>query len=56
MAPAAISAKPPITTSRFVVAAPARPAASANGVVSPSGIPRIRSRTIVLPAKCLSGW
>jgi hypothetical protein len=33
MDPAAISARPPTTTSMLLVAAPARPAASAKGVV-----------------------
>src|SRR5437762_159303 len=44
-----------MTTRRLLVAAPANPAASANGVVSPSDIPRITSRTAWLGAAARAG-
>src|SRR5206468_6751639 len=55
IAPAAISATPPITTRRLLVEAPTRPAARANGVVRPSDIPRMRSRTTSPRGTCHSG-
>src|SRR5688572_3399608 len=45
IAPAAISARPAVTTSSDDCSAPDRPAASANGTVRPSDIPMTRSRT-----------
>src|ERR1700730_8262188 len=54
MEPAAISASPAITMIRVVVSAPERPAASANGTVSPSAIPITMSRTNAEAVKCFS--
>src|SRR5437868_14527669 len=52
--PAAISARPAVTTIPACATAPESPAASANGTVSPSDMPMTTSRTISLAVKCLS--
>src|SRR5437762_7461544 len=52
--PAAISARPAVTTIPACATAPLSPAASANGTVSPSAIPMTTSRTIALAVKWLS--
>src|SRR3970040_2153580 len=49
--PAATSATPAVTITAFDTTPPERPAASANGTVSPSDIPMTRSRTVSLPRK-----
>src|ERR1043165_7553774 len=49
--PAAISARPAVTTIDACATAPLSPAASANGTVSPSDIPMTTSRTISLAVK-----
>src|SRR5437868_832443 len=49
--PAAISAKPAVTTMPACATAPESPAASANGTVSPSDMPMTTSRTISLAVK-----
>src|SRR5262245_23057274 len=54
MEPAAISASPAVTTMREDATAPERPAASANGTVSPSAMPITISRTVLLAVKCFS--
>src|SRR3989454_59777 len=54
MAPAAISARPAVTTMAVESMTPETPAASANGTVSPSDIPITMSRTIALAVKCCS--
>src|SRR2546428_414510 len=54
MEPAAISARPAVTTRAFESTAPETPAASANGTVSPSDIPITMSLTIALAVKCCS--
>src|SRR5216684_4101749 len=51
MEPAAISARPAVTTMPLDATAPVRPAASANGTVSPSDIPMTTSRSESLPWK-----
>src|SRR6185503_8078869 len=51
MAPAAISARPAVTMMSVESTAPARPAASANGTVSPSAIPITTSRTVSVAVK-----
>src|SRR5438552_19210863 len=52
--PAAMSARPATTMIRVVVSAPDKPAASANGTVSPSAIPITTSRTNSDAVKCFS--
>src|SRR5271156_6976362 len=52
--PAAISAKPAVTTTCVAIAAPVSPAASANGTVRPSDIPITTSRTAAVAVKCFS--
>src|ERR1043165_2976396 len=54
--PAAISARPAVTTIDACATAPLSPAASANGTVSPSDIPMTTSRTISLAVKWRSVW
>src|SRR5260221_41735 len=56
MAPAAISARPAVTTSLEDVVAPDRPAARANGTVKPSAMPMTTSRTFSPAVKCFSTW
>jgi hypothetical protein len=46
IAPATISASPAVTMMLVEAMAPARPAASANGTVSPSAAPSTTSRTV----------
>ena len=46
MAPAATSARPAVTTMCVEATAPERPAARANGTVSPSDMPITMSRTV----------
>src|SRR5580704_5022104 len=52
MEPAAISAKPATTMMRVAATAPERPAARANGTVSPSAMPITTSRTNSEAVKC----
>ena len=52
--PAAISAKPAVTTIWLLATAPESPAASAKGTVRPSYMPMTRSRMVWLPVKCFS--
>src|SRR5438128_12588519 len=52
--PAAISARPAVTTIPACATAPLSPAASAKGTVSPSAIPMTTSRTIALAVKWVS--
>src|SRR4051795_6296080 len=54
--PAAISARPAVTTIDACATAPLSPAASANGTVRPSDIPMTTSRTISLAVKWRSVW
>src|SRR3954453_4738101 len=54
--PAAISARPAVTTMPPCAPAPESPAASANGTVSPSDMPMTTSRTISLAVKWRSVW
>src|SRR4051812_43035674 len=56
MEPAAISARPAVTTIDACAIAPLRPAASANGTVRPSDMPMTTSRTISLAVKWRSVW
>src|SRR5947199_5011890 len=49
--PAAISARPAVTTIPLDATAPLSPAASANGTVRPSAMPMTMSRTISLEVK-----
>src|SRR4051812_46639351 len=49
--PAAISARPAVTTIPLDATAPLRPAASANGTVRPSDMPMTTSRTVSLAVK-----
>src|SRR5947207_7244372 len=56
MEPAAISARPAVTTIPLDATAPLNPAASANGTVRPSDIPMTTSRTISLAVKWRSVW
>src|SRR5256885_17074807 len=51
MEPAAISARPAVTTMPLDATAPLRPAASANGTVRPSDMPMTTSRTVSLAVK-----
>src|SRR5271157_5807833 len=52
--PAAISARPAVTTIAVEATAPVNPAASAKGTVSPSDIPMTTSRTAAVAVKCFS--
>src|SRR5216684_3278560 len=54
MAPAAISARPAVTTMAVESMTPETPAARANGTVRPSDIPITMSLTIALAVKCCS--
>src|ERR1700692_2299288 len=54
--PAAISARPAVPTMPLEATAPLKPAASANGTVSPSDIPMTTSRTVSLAVKWRSVW
>src|SRR5881398_934758 len=49
--PAAISARPAVTTMPLEATAPLSPAASANGTVRPSDMPMTTSRTVSLAVK-----
>src|SRR2546430_7013678 len=54
MEPAAISARPAVTTMAVESMTPETPAARANGTVRPSAMPITMSRTIALAVKCCS--
>src|SRR5881409_2038759 len=54
MEPAAISARPAVTTMAVESMTPETPAARANGTVRPSSMPITMSRTIALAVKCCS--
>src|SRR5664279_2225967 len=56
MAPADISARPAVTTTRVATAAPVNPAARAKGTVNPSAMPITMSRTVSLAVKWCSRW
>jgi len=56
MAPAATSAMPAVRMTEEATLAPERPAARANGTVSPSEAPIMMSRTMSPAVKCSSMW